>query len=96
MFMTEPMSIPTPPKTWYLYLLECQDGTFYTGITNALEDRIATHNAGKGAKYTRGRLPVKLLHAMACLTHSEALKAEIQLKKLPKKNKRAYFDIDQN
>ena len=91
MFMTVEFNKTTTAKEWYLYLLECNDGTFYTGITNALEDRIAKHNAGKGAKYTRGRLPVKLLHAMVCLNHSEALKAEIQLKKLPKKNIRAYF-----
>ena len=89
--MTVNLSIPTKDKKWYLYLLECSDGTFYTGITNSLDDRIATHNAGKGAKYTRGRGPVKLLNSMICENHSEALKAEIQLKKLPKKDKRNYF-----
>lgn len=91
--MTVDLNSPTPPKTWYLYLLECQDGTFYTGITNALEDRLAKHNTGKGAKYTRGRLPVKLLHAMACDNHSAALKAEIQVKKLAKKDKKAFFEL---
>jgi putative endonuclease len=89
--MTVNLSIPTTDKKWYLYLLECSDGTFYTGITNSLDDRIATHNAGKGAKYTRGRRPVKLLNSMICENHSTALKAEIQLKKLAKKDKRNFF-----
>jgi len=45
---------------WYVYLLECSDSSLYCGITNDLEKRIATHNSGKGAKYTKVRLPVKL------------------------------------
>ena len=46
---------------WYLYLVECADGSYYAGITNQLENRIKAHNIGQGARYTRGRGPVKLL-----------------------------------
>ncbi len=79
-------------KIWLVYLLECSDGTFYAGITNDLEHRLATHNAGLGAKYTRGRTPVKLLEFKATSSHSEALQLEYQLKKLSKSKKRFFFN----
>ena len=79
-------------KIWLVYLLECSDGTFYAGITNDLEHRLATHNAGLGAKYTRGRTPVKLLEFKAASSHSEALQLEYQLKKLSKSKKRFFFN----
>jgi putative endonuclease len=79
------------PKIWVVYLLECCDGSLYTGITNQLDKRLETHNAGLGAKYTRGRLPVKLLEFKWVENHSAALKLEAQIKKLPKLKKRAYF-----
>ena len=47
-------------KQWVVYMLECKDGTLYTGITDRLEHRLEAHRAGKGAKYTRGRSPLKL------------------------------------
>ena len=78
-------------KIWLVYLLECSDGTFYAGITNDLEHRLATHNAGLGAKYTRGRTPVRLLELKEVKSHSEALQQEYQLKKLPKSKKRSFF-----
>ena len=68
----------------FTYLLLCADGTYYTGWTTDPEQRLATHNAGKGAKYTRGRRPVKLLHAWAFETKSEALKFERWLKAQPR------------
>jgi putative endonuclease len=69
---------------YYVYILKCKDKTLYTGSTNDLEKRLATHNAGKGAKYTRGRLPVKLLYNESFATKGEALKREISIKNLSK------------
>jgi putative endonuclease len=70
-----------------VYILECSDGTLYTGWTNDLEARIATHNAGKGAKYTRSRLPAKLVHYEPARTKSEALKREQELKRMTRAQK---------
>jgi putative endonuclease len=81
----------TLDKSWVIYLLECKDGTLYTGITNDLEKRLASHNAGIGAKYTRGRRPVTLLEFKTVANQSEALRLEYQIKKLPKLQKRAFF-----
>lgn len=72
---------------YYTYILECADSTLYTGYTNNIEKRLITHNSGKGAKYTRGRLPVRLLYFEEFDTKSEALKREIYIKKLSKNNK---------
>ncbi len=66
---------------WYVYILECGDGSYYTGITTNIEARIEKHNSGKGAKYTRSRLPVKLAHSEEHMTESSARKREIQIKK---------------
>ena len=78
-------------KYWCVYLLECRDGSLYTGITNDLENRLASHNAGLGAKYTRGRTPVKLLEFKYVENQSEALKLEYQIKQLPRLKKRLLF-----
>ena len=74
-------------KLWYLYMVECRDGTLYTGITDDVARRIAMHNSGKGAKYTRGRGPVVLRYQETCGTYSEALRREIQIKKLSRQEK---------
>lgn len=74
-------------KVWYLYILECADGSLYTGITDDVQRRLALHNAGKGAKYTRGRGPLQLRHQEVCGSHSQALKREIEVKKLPREQK---------
>lgn len=66
----------------YTYLLLCSDGTLYCGWTNDLEGRVRTHNAGKGAKYTKSRLPVTLVYSEQYATKSEALKREMEIKKL--------------
>lgn len=71
----------------YVYLVECADGTYYAGWTTNLAQRIRAHNEGKGAKYTRGRLPVRLCYAESFPTKSEALKRELALKKLPREKK---------
>jgi putative endonuclease len=67
-------------KQWVLYILECGDGTFYTGITDDLKRRLKAHSQGKGAKYTRGRGPLKLRYLEDCEDHSAALKLEYQMK----------------
>lgn len=71
----------------YVYILECSDKTLYTGWTNDINKRIERHNSGKGAKYTRGRLPVKLVYFELLDNKSLALKREIEIKKLSKKDK---------
>jgi putative endonuclease len=76
---------------WYLYLLECADGSYYAGITNRLEERIVAHNQGVGARYTRGRGPVKLLEAKPYPDRSSASKAESAVKRLPRSKKREFF-----
>ncbi|AYD41230.1 GIY-YIG nuclease family protein [Clostridium fermenticellae] len=71
----------------YVYILECKDGTFYTGYTNDLEKRIKTHNSGRGAKYTRCRLPVRIVYSEAYESRSEAMKREYFIKQLSRQAK---------
>ena len=68
------------------YILLCADGTLYTGWTNDIEKRLAAHNAGRGAKYTRGRRPVTLLYSEEC-AKSEAMSREAAIKKLSREEK---------
>jgi putative endonuclease len=72
---------------WTVYILECSDQTLYTGITNDLIRRVAQHNAGQGAKYTRGRAPLKLVYRESCEDKSQALRREIQIKALSRAKK---------
>jgi putative endonuclease len=74
---------------WVCYLLRCADDTFYCGITNDMEKRLAAHNAGEGAKYTRGRIPVSVVYRESCADKSAALKREIQVKRLSRSAKQA-------
>lgn len=76
---------------WYLYILRCRDGTLYTGITTDVDKRFAAHNAGKGAKYTRGRGPLQLLYREQCADHSAALKRELEIKKLTRQEKELFL-----
>lgn len=71
----------------YAYILECGDGTLYTGWTNDLEKRLKTHNEGKGGKYTRSRLPVKLVYFEEFETPNEAMSREWHIKRLTRKEK---------
>lgn len=71
----------------YVYMLECGDGTFYTGYTTDISQRIKKHAAGKGAKYTRGRGPFRLVYKEEFDSKSEALRAEYQLKQRTRKEK---------
>ena len=66
----------------YTYLLECSDGSYYCGWTNNLEKRVKTHNAGKGGKYTRARLPVRLVYYEQFQTKEEAQSREWHIKQL--------------
>ncbi len=79
----------TMEKQWVVYILECKDGTLYTGITDDLERRIKAHNEGKGAKYTRGRGPVRLRYREDCESHSAALRRELAVKRLSRQEKLA-------
>ena len=74
-------------KQWVLYILECKDGSLYTGITNDLKKRITSHQAGTGAKYTRGRTPVNVRYVEKCEDHSSALRREVEVKKLLRPDK---------
>ena len=67
--------------------MECNDQSLYTGITNDLKKRIIAHNSGKGAKYTKARLPVKLVYKESCKTKSDSLKREFEIKKLKRTEK---------
>lgn len=69
--------------------MRCSDGTLYTGITNDLSRRLAMHDAGKGARYTRGRGPVALVYREPCADRSVASRREAQVKRLPLRDKRA-------
>jgi len=75
-------------RQWVVYLIRCSDESLYCGITNDLKNRLAAHNSGRGAKYTRSRRPVELVGASSEMTQSDALKLEYRVKQLPagKKN----------
>ena len=74
---------------WTVYILQCADGSLYTGITNDLERRFAEHKAGKGAKYTKGRGPLRLVYQEDCEDRPQALKRENKIKALDKAAKLA-------
>ena len=87
-------------KQWVVYILQCGDESLYTGITDNLERRLAAHRTGKGAKYTRGRGPLTLRYLQICEDHSAALRREMQIKAMPRKEKlslcAAYLPEDMN
>lgn len=78
--------------TWFLYLLECNNGAYYAGITNNLEARFSAHQSGKGARYTRANPPIKILASKLYPDRSSASIAEAQLKNLPRHQKLQYFE----
>ena len=82
-------------KVYSVYILQCKDGTLYTGIAKDLEKRIEVHNSGKGAKYTRARLPVKMVYSIEPFTKSAALKLERKIKKLSRGEKFKLFSTTQ-
>lgn len=76
---------------WSLYTLKCRDGTLYTGITTDLSRRVRQHNDGTASRYTRSRLPVKLIFSEPCRGRSQALKREYAMKQLSRIEKIAYI-----
>lgn len=72
---------------WRVYILRCGDGSLYTGVTNDLERRLALHESGRGAAYTRGRLPLTIVYQEAADGRGQALRREAQLKRLTRKAK---------
>ena len=76
---------------WVVYMLECVDKSLYTGITTNLERRLAEHAAGKGAKYTRGRGPFRLVYSETCAGRAEATRREAAIKLMAKAKKRLLF-----
>ena len=71
----------------YTYILECKDGTYYTGWTNKLEKRLKAHNEGRGAKYTKARLPVSLIYFEEFQTKEEAMRREYAIKHMTRNEK---------
>jgi putative endonuclease len=78
-------------NNWCVYLVQCSDGSLYCGATNNVQKRIATHNTGKGAKYTRVRRPLVLLAVSKQMLKSDALKLEHQVKKQKREKKIQYL-----
>lgn len=76
-------------KENYTYMVECSDGSYYTGWTNHLEKRIQDHNDGKGAKYTKAKRPVTLVYYETFATKEEAMKREYAIKQMKRKEKEA-------
>lgn len=76
-------------KKWFVYIARCGDDSLYTGCTDDIEKRLEKHNKGKGAKYTRGRLPITMVYCEEQENHSAALKRELAIKKLTRTSKMA-------
>lgn len=74
-------------KSFYVYILRCKDRTYYTGWTVDLEKRFKLHSQGKGSKYTRGRTPLELVYSQSLRSKSEAMKREVEIKKLSREEK---------
>lgn len=78
----------------YTYIVECADHTYYTGWTNDIEKRLAAHNSGKGAKYTKSRRPVTLVHLETFDTKEEAMHREAMIKRLTRAQKEVLVQSD--
>ena len=78
----------------HVYILECSDGSLYTGYTTDLERRVTEHDAGEGAKYTRGRTPVELVHAESFDSRSAAMRREYEIKGLSRTGKERLVESD--
>ena len=79
---------------WIVYILLCEDGSFYTGITNNLEKRFSEHKNGKGGRYTRSHKVVKIVYQEELLMHSQALKREAEIKKWSRERKIKTLKLD--
>jgi len=84
-------------SSWYIYIVECCDGSFYTGITTDIDRRVLEHNFSfKAAKYTRSRRPVRLVYKESASNRSEASKREYSIKRLKRKNKSSLILSEKN
>jgi putative endonuclease len=83
-------------RQWVVYLIQCSDESLYCGITNNLKNRLAAHNLGRGAKYTRSRRPVELVGASSKMTKSDALKLEYRVKQVPASKKNFELTKEEN
>ncbi len=81
-----------PDDTWFVYLARCADGTLYTGIARDVAKRIAQHDAGKGARYTRGRGPLTVCAVRRCRSKTTALRLELAVKAVPRAQKEKLTD----
>lgn len=79
---------------WIVYILKCSDNTFYTGVTNDLQKRVEQHNSGKGAKYTRSRIPVKVVYRENVPGKGQALKREHMIKQLRRSEKISLIEAE--
>ena len=81
-----------PRDAWFVYVARCSDGSLYCGVARDVAERIARHDAGKGARYTRGRGPLKVEAVQRCRSHGDALRLELAVKRLPREAKEALAD----
>ena len=84
--------VAVPPADHYVYVLTCADGSLYTGYTTDVARRVAEHDAGEGAKYTRGRTPVELVHVEAFDAKSAAMSREYAIKQLSRRGKESLVE----
>ncbi len=84
----------TTNKAWFLYLVQCADGSFYTGITNNVTRRCQQHNAGTASRYTRSRLPVELIYQESHTSRSVALKRELVVKAMSRGEKESLIRLE--
>jgi putative endonuclease len=77
---------------WFVYLARCSDGTLYCGIARDVAERIAKHDAGRGARYTRGRGPLEVKAVRRCKSHGDALRLELAVKRLSREAKEGLAD----
>lgn len=82
--------------SWFVYMLQCADGTLYTGVAKDMERRLAQHNAGRGAKYTRSRVPVTLYYKEQCGDRGGALRREAAIRRLTRREKLALVNVFMN
>jgi len=82
------LNLDTDVKNWFVYIVRCSDNSLYTGISTDVDARVAQHNKGKGAKYTRSRVPVELVYTENLSEKGDALRREIEIKRLSPQNKR--------
>lgn len=90
-----PSHAPAPPSGWWLYLLECDDGSFYLGITANIDRRLREHLAGRGCNYTRHHPVVRLVGCIPALDRAHAARAEKKLKRLTMPEKVRHFENNQ-